>query len=93
MVLGALVGYSLTGSGTGAVAAVIFAIVLSAVLSAGAFFGGDGLVLAASQARQVGQDDAPQLMNVVQELCLAAGLPLPKVYVIPDSAPNAFATG
>jgi heat shock protein HtpX len=93
VVLGALVGYALAGTTSGAVAAVIFAIVLSAILSAGAFFGGDSLVLTASQARQIGQDDAPQLMNVVQELCLAGGLPLPKVYVIPDSAPNAFATG
>lgn len=93
VVLGALVGYALTGSGTGAGAAVAGAIVLSVVLSAGAFFSGDSLVLAASQARQVSQQDVPQLMNVVQELCLAAGLPLPRVYVIPDSAPNAFATG
>lgn len=93
VVLGALVGYALTGTSTGAGAAVIFAVVLSAILSAGAFFGGDSLVLSASQARQVTQQDVPQLMNVVQELCLAAGLPLPKVYVIPDSAPNAFATG
>lgn len=93
VVLGALVGYALTGSTTGAGAAVVFAIVLSAILSAGAFFSGDSLVLAASQAHQVSQDEAPQLMNVVQEMCLAAGLPMPKVYVIPDSAPNAFATG
>ncbi len=93
VVLGALVGYALTGSATGAGAAVAFAIVLSAVLSAGAFYSGDSLVLAASQAREVTQQDAPQLMNVVQELCLAGGLPLPRVYLIPDSAPNAFATG
>lgn len=93
VVLGALVGYALTGTTTGAGAAVIFAVILSAILSAGAFFGGDSLVLSASQAREVTQQDVPQLMNVVQELCLAGGLPLPRVYVIPDSAPNAFATG
>ncbi|MFN8521166.1 MAG: zinc metalloprotease HtpX [Chloroflexota bacterium] len=91
--LGALVGYAFIGTTGGAVAAVVFAIVLSAILSAGAFFSGDSLVLAASQARQVTQDQAPQLMNVVQEMCLAAGLPMPKVYVIDDTAPNAFATG
>lgn len=93
VVLGAVVGYALTGSTGGAVGAVILAIILSAMLSAGAFFKGDSLVLAASQAREVTPQDAPQLMNVIQELSLAAGLPLPKVYVIPDSAPNAFATG
>lgn len=93
VVLGALVGYALAGTTTGVVAAIAFAIILSAVLSAGAFFGGDSLVLSASQAREVTQQDVPQLMNVVQELCLAGGLPLPRVYVINDSAPNAFATG
>lgn len=93
VVLGALVGYALTGEGSGAAAAVVFAIVLSAILSAGAFFSGDSLVLAASQARPVTQQDAPQLMNVVQEMSLAAGMKPPKVYIIPDSAPNAFATG
>jgi len=93
VVLGALVGYALVGSATGAAVAVIGALVLSVILSAGAFYSGDSLVLAASQARQVTQQDVPQLMNVVQELSLAAGTPPPKVYLIPDSAPNAFATG
>lgn len=93
VVLGALVGYALFGSVTGSVAAVAFAIVLSVILSAGAFFGGDSLVLSASQAREVSQEDAPQLMNVVREMSLAGGLPMPRVYLINDSAPNAFATG
>ncbi len=91
--LGAVIGYALSGSSTGAGVAVVGAIILSALLSAGAFFGGDSLVLAASQARQVGPEDAPQLINVVQELSLAAGVPMPKVYLINDTAPNAFATG
>ena len=72
---------------------VPFAVGFAALLSAGAFFSGDSLVLAASQARQVTEQDQPQLMNVVRELSLAANVPMPKVYLIDDTAPNAFATG
>jgi heat shock protein HtpX len=93
VVLGAVIGYALTGSTTGAGAAVVGALILSVILSAAAWFAGDGLVLAASQARLVAPDEAPQLMNVVQEMSLAAGVPVPKVYIINDTAPNAFATG
>ena len=50
-------------------------------------------VLAASRARQVSEDDAPQVMNVLRELTLSAGIPMPRVFIIDDSAPNAFATG
>jgi heat shock protein HtpX len=59
----------------------------------GTLYAGDGLVLAASQAHEVGEADAPQLINVVRELAIAADVPMPRVYVIDDSAPNAFATG
>jgi heat shock protein HtpX len=91
--LGAVIGYALSGSASGALVAVVGAIILSVVLSAGAFFRGDGHVLAATQAREASEQDTPQLINVVRELTLAAGIPMPRVYVIPDSAPNAFATG
>ena len=46
-----------------------------------------------SGAREVNEQAAPQLMNVVQELAIAANIPMPKVYIINDTAPNAFATG
>src|SRR3712207_7012507 len=51
------------------------------------------MVLAASRAKEITHDDAPVLFNVVEEMAIAAGLPMPKVYIIEDSAPNAFATG
>src|SRR3712207_4732538 len=51
------------------------------------------MVLAASRAREVTHEDAPVLFNVVEEMAIAGGLPIPKVYIIEDSAPNAFATG
>ena len=62
-------------------------------MSAFSYFGGDSLVLAESGAQQVNDQTAPQLMNVVRELSLAANIPPPRVYVINDPAPNAFATG
>ena len=91
--LGFSIGYAISGTPTGALGVMVFALVLAAALSAGSYFGGDKLVLATSGAKEVDSQSAPQLMNVVQEMALAAGVPMPKVYVIEDTAPNAFATG
>jgi heat shock protein HtpX len=66
-------------------------------LSIGSYFAGDQLVLLSSGAREVPVADPPddmnQLVNVVTEMSIAGGLPMPKVYAIDDTAPNAFATG
>jgi heat shock protein HtpX len=51
------------------------------------------MVLAASRAKEITHDEAPVLFNVVEEMAIASGLPMPKVYVVNDTAPNAFATG
>jgi len=91
--LGFAIGYGTTGAVEGAFGVTTGAIVLAMVLSVGSYFAGDQLVLATSGAREVSQQSAPQLMNVVQEMALAAGVPMPKVYIIEDTAPNAFATG
>jgi heat shock protein HtpX len=91
--LGYFMGFYFAGDPASALIFVPFAMGFAALLSAGAFFSGDSLVLAASQARQVTEQDQPQLMNVVRELSLAANVPMPKVYLIDDTAPNAFATG
>jgi heat shock protein HtpX len=96
LILGALgfaIGYGTTGAVEGAFGVTTGAIVLAMLLSVGSYFAGDQLVLATSGAREVSEKSAPQLMNVVREMSLAAGLPMPKVYVIEDTAPNAFATG
>lgn len=78
-------------------AGIPFALVLAVLLGTGSYFGGDRLVLAASDAHEIDRANPPdatrQLMNVVEEMRLASGQPMPKVYVIPDTAPNAFATG
>ena len=92
-VLGGAIGYA-TNFGWGG---VIVAVVVAVVLSIGSFFGGDSVVLASSGAKEVPvanpPDEYKQLVNVVTEMSLASGMPMPRVYVIDDSAPNAFATG
>jgi heat shock protein HtpX len=92
-VLGFVAGYLFTGEPTGAIIFVPIAMLLAAVLSVGAYFSGDSVVLAASRAHPVTEQDLPQLINVVREMSLAANVPEPKVYIIDDTAPNAFATG
>jgi heat shock protein HtpX len=91
--LGAAIGYA-TDFGWGGVVA---ALVVATVLSVCSYFAGDQLVLLSSGAREVSLADPPedlkQLVNVVTEMSIAGGLPMPKVYTIDDSAPNAFATG
>jgi len=66
---------------------------LGVLAAAAAFFGGDRVILAASGAREVAPAEAPQLHNIVEELCVASGLPKPRLFVIESAAPNAFATG
>ncbi|TMD32042.1 MAG: zinc metalloprotease HtpX [Chloroflexi bacterium] len=91
--LGFAIGYALTGTASGGVGATLIAIAIAGISSLGSYFAGDKLVLATSQAREVDEQAAPQLINVVRELTLAAGVPMPHVYVMEDTAPNAFATG
>jgi len=91
--LGFAAGYALTGDAAGAVGATAFAVVIGGLASAASYFAGDKLVLAASGAKPVDETSAPQLMNIVREMAIAANVPMPKVYLIDDSAPNAFATG
>jgi heat shock protein HtpX len=91
--LGGAIGYA-TGFGWGG---VIVAVVLASAMSAGSYFAGDALVMATSGAKEIDRVQPPdryrQLLNVVEEMRLAGGLPPPRVWVIDDSAPNAFATG
>jgi len=58
------------------------------------YYGGDSLILSSSGARQITKkSDLPQLWNAVQNMSIVSGLPMPRLYVINDPAPNAFATG
>jgi heat shock protein HtpX len=90
--VGYVLGFWYGGSGSG-VYGLVGAVALALVLSLGSFFGGDRLVLASTRAREVTPQEQPRLHNIVEGLAIAAGIPKPKVYVIPEQAPNAFATG
>jgi heat shock protein HtpX len=63
------------------------------LLSLLGYFEGDQMILAVNGAREIHHKDDPELFNVVEEMAIAAGVPMPKVYLIHDEAPNAFATG
>ena len=67
--------------------------VIALLVSIWVYRSADSLVLGVSEAREVQRKDYPELFRVIENLCIGSGLPMPKVYVIEDSAPNAFATG
>ncbi len=70
-----------------------YAVVSAAVMNLGAYFFSDKIVLATSGAQEVTVEQAPELHAMVGELAEKAGIPKPRVYVIPEAQPNAFATG
>lgn len=57
------------------------------------YYHGDSIALAISHAQELKHNENEHLFHLVENLCIASGLPIPKIYIIPDSAPNAFATG
>lgn len=69
------------------------AVVVSVGQALFSYYSGDKVALAVSGARQIEKRDNPNFWNVVENLSITAGLPMPKVYIINDPAPNAFATG
>jgi heat shock protein HtpX len=92
-VFGYVIGWAWIGDPVGAIFGLVLAFAVGIVTGLATYYGGDRIVLAASRAREITHDDAPVLFNVVEEMAIAAGLSMPKVYIIDDSAPNAFATG
>jgi heat shock protein HtpX len=72
---------------------LVFAVVLAVALSIGSYVAGDRIILASTRAREVTAQEQPRLHNIVEGLSIAAGIPKPRVYVVPEQAPNAFATG
>lgn len=102
VLLGGLIGYTWAAAyshhgGEAALPYALFAMaiafVVAVVSGASSYFAGASAILAMSHARQIAKADDPQLFNVVEEMAIAAGVPMPKVYLIDDTAPNAFATG
>ncbi len=93
LMVGLTVLFVLVGGAIGGRQGVIWAFILAAGMNFYSYWFSDKLVLKHYQAREVGPSDGGRLYSTVAELTQAAGLPMPKVYLIPQKAPNAFATG
>ena len=95
LLLGFIIGIAFAGgNANGGFFGLMIATVIWFILMIISFSGGDQILLAASRAQPVTHDVHPQLFNIVEEMKIAAGLPkMPKIYIINDPAPNAFATG
>ncbi|MEY2822750.1 MAG: hypothetical protein RLZZ17_1093 [Actinomycetota bacterium] len=79
--------------GGGGVGVIPIAVVISLITVWGSYYASDKLVVRMTGARIISESDNPRLFDLVQEVCLASGLPMPKVAIVVDPAPNAFATG
>ena len=84
VVIGALIG--------GPKTALLF-LGIAMVMNLGSYFFSDKLALTMSRAKPVSEEEAPKLYEMVRELCTRADLPMPRLYMIPQEQPNAFATG
>ncbi len=92
LVLVIAIGYAASwylGNSTILYIAIIFAL----IMNVGSYWFSDKIVLRMTGAKPVTREQAPDLWNIVENLAITAGLPMPKVYVVNDPAPNAFATG
>jgi heat shock protein HtpX len=89
LLVGVAVG-SLVGNGT---TGTLIALVIAAVMAFSSYWKSDKIALAVSRAQPADEQEYRRLHNLVEGLCIAGGLPKPKVYIIHDDAPNAFATG
>jgi heat shock protein HtpX len=92
ILLGA-VGYALGYIWQAGPVGAVIALIIAAVMSIGSYRYGDRIVLASTRAKEVTPEQEPRLHNIVEGLAIAAGIPKPRVYVVPEQAPNAFATG
>ncbi len=72
---------------------IYIAIILALATNIGSYWFSDKLVLSMTNAKQITREDAPEYYNIVENLSITAGLPMPKVYIVDDPNPNAFATG
>ncbi|MFH1187736.1 MAG: zinc metalloprotease HtpX [bacterium] len=74
-------------------AGLVIAVIISASMALFSYYKGDKVALKTSGAMEIGKQESPYLYNMVENLCITAGLPKPKVYIINDPSINAFATG
>ena len=88
VVYAALTYFGGTGAGI-----VPIAVVIALISVWGSYYGSDKLVLTMTGAKLIQESDNPKLFNLIQEVTIASGMPMPKVAIVIDDAPNAFATG
>jgi heat shock protein HtpX len=89
-----LISYAaLTYFGVSGVGVLPVAVGISLITVWGSYYSSDSLVVRMTNARIIQEADNPNLFNLIQEVTIASGLPMPKVAIVVDSAPNAFATG
>ena len=94
LLLAALTGFFLVvGYLLGGHSGLLIALVVALGMNLFAYWNSDSMVLRMANAREVGPNEAPELYGIVQQLAQRAGLPMPRVYVINEDQPNAFATG
>jgi heat shock protein HtpX len=94
LLLGALTGLlMLIGGYFGGKGGIVIAFIFAMVMNFGAYWFSDKLILKMYSAQEVSVNEAPQLYAMVKDLALRAGLPMPKIYIVPGDTPNAFATG
>jgi heat shock protein HtpX len=94
LLLGALTGLLiLIGGYFGGKQGMVVAFVFAMVMNLGSYWFSDKIVLRMYRAQEVTEQQAPELYRIVQDLSMKAGLPMPKVFIVPSETPNAFATG
>ncbi len=93
LVLFGLISWTVYYLGGSSAWIVPLAVLISVAVTWGAWWNSDKFVLRMANAKIVTREQAPQLYNLVEELTIASGLPMPKIAIIEDPAPNAFATG
>ena len=81
------------GAAIGGRSGMIFAFAIATIMNFGTYWFSDKIVLRMYRAQPVSEAEAPELYAIVRTLVQKAGLPMPKVYIIPEATPNAFATG
>ncbi len=94
LLMGALMGIALgVGYLIGGQTGLVYAFIIGGMMNLVAYFFSDKIALATMRAQEISADDDPSLWQTVEELSQRAGLPMPRVYISPAAAPNAFATG
>jgi heat shock protein HtpX len=86
------IGYVFAGAMNNS-AILVGAVIFSVLMSFASYWWSDKIVLAMSGAREVSHENGREIYHIVENLCITAGLPTPKIYIINDPSPNAFATG